>query len=310
MARTSTYLNFPRHTEEVFHFYRSVFGGDFVGGIHRFRDMPTSPGLPQIAEADLNLVVHIELLITGGHTLMGTDAPESMGFKINFGNNQHINLEPDSRAEAERLFKALAEGGKISMPLQDMFWGAYYGSCSDKFGVSWMINCDEAKTKKMKTPLNADLDLVFERKSTLTLEQLWQGWTDPQTLMKWFCPRPWKVTDCRIDLRSGGEFSTVMEGPNGEKQPNSGCYLEVVPYQKIVWSNVLSKGFRPTTVEAMGFGFVVSVEFERIANGSLYRAVVQHSSAQDRIKHEQMGFQEGWGLAFNQLLEEMKAKSF
>jgi PhnB protein len=145
MARTSTYLNFPRNTEVVFQFYRSVFGGDFAGGVARFSDIPPQDGAPQLADADKNLIMHIELPIVGGHVLMGTDAPESMGFQVNFGNNVHINLEPDSRAETGRLFKALSEGGKVTMPLQDMFWGAYFGSCTDKFGVQWMVNCPNKK---------------------------------------------------------------------------------------------------------------------------------------------------------------------
>ena len=141
MARTSTYLNFPRHTEEAFHFYRSVFGGEFTGGINRFGDMPPMEGMPPMPEADKNLVMHVELPITGGHVLMGTDAPETMGFTVTAGNNIHINLEPDTREEAEKLFHALSAGGKISMPLQDMFWGAYFGSFTDKYGINWMVNC-------------------------------------------------------------------------------------------------------------------------------------------------------------------------
>ena len=141
MARTSTYLNFPRQTEEVFNFYRSVFGGDFVGGINRFSDIPAEDGAPTIAEEDKNLIMHVELPITGGHHLMGTDAPDSMGFKVTFGNNIYINLEPDSREETKRLFDALLAGGTLTMELQDMFWGAYFGSCTDKYGVQWMFNC-------------------------------------------------------------------------------------------------------------------------------------------------------------------------
>lgn len=141
MAQVSTYLNFQRNTEEAFNFYRSIFGGEYSGGgIARFSDIPPSDGMPPIAEADKNLVMHIELPILGGHLLMGTDAPESMGFKVNEGNNVHINLEPDSRAETKRLFEALSAGGTITMELQDMFWGAYYGSCTDKFGINWMFN--------------------------------------------------------------------------------------------------------------------------------------------------------------------------
>lgn len=141
MARVSTYLNFPRETEQAFLFYKSVFGGDFNGPIHRFSDAPSAPGQPEFPAADMTLVMHIELTILGGHVLMGTDAPESMGFTVAQGNNVHINLEPDTRAEADRLFNALSAGGKIDMPIQDMFWGAYFGSLTDKYGIHWMVNC-------------------------------------------------------------------------------------------------------------------------------------------------------------------------
>ncbi len=145
MSRVSTYLNFPRCTEEAFNFYKSIFGGEFAGGINRFADIPPQDGMPALPEADKKLVMHIELPILGGHMLMGTDAPESMGFKVVPGNNFHVNLEPDTRAETEKLFKALSAGGKITMALQDMFWGAYYGSCTDKYGVQWMVNCTNKK---------------------------------------------------------------------------------------------------------------------------------------------------------------------
>ncbi len=140
MSRTSTYLNFPRNTEEAFTFYKSVFGGDFVDGkINRFSDIPAQEGMPPIAEADKKLVMHVALPILGGHLLMGSDAPESMGHKVNQGNNVHISLHPDSRSEADKLFAKLSEGGVIEMPMQDMFWGDYFGSLTDKFGIKWMI---------------------------------------------------------------------------------------------------------------------------------------------------------------------------
>ena len=85
--------------------------------------------------------MHIELPILGGHILMGTHAPAAMGFTLQFGDNSHLNLEPDSRFETDHLFKALAEGGKVETPLQEMFWGDYFGSLTDKFGVQWMFNC-------------------------------------------------------------------------------------------------------------------------------------------------------------------------
>ena len=146
MASVSTYLNFSRHTEEAFNFYKSVFGGEFFGnGIMRFGDIPASPDNPPTPEGDKNLVMHVELRILGAHSLMGTDAPESMGFKLNFGNNSYINVQPDTRAETKQLFDKLSAGGTVTMDLQDMFWGDYFGSCTDKFGVQWMFNCSEKK---------------------------------------------------------------------------------------------------------------------------------------------------------------------
>lgn len=141
MARVSTYLNFPGTTEQAFLFYRGVFGGEFSGPINRFSEVPADPGQPPLSEADKKLVVHIELPILAGHVLMGTDAPESMGFTVHHGNSVHINLEPDTRAETDRLFNALAVNGTIDMPLQVMFWGDYFGSLTDQFGIRWMFNC-------------------------------------------------------------------------------------------------------------------------------------------------------------------------
>lgn len=121
MARTSIYLNFQGKTEEAFIFYKSIIGGDFIG---------------EVARSEKNTIIHIELKLLGDLVLMGSDSPES----VNYGNNIYINLEPDSKAEADRLFDGLSVGGKIETLMQDVFWGAYYGSCVDKYGVRWMIN--------------------------------------------------------------------------------------------------------------------------------------------------------------------------
>lgn len=141
MARVSTYLNFSRSTEAAFTFYKSVFGTEFSMPVARFGDAPVQTGQPPMAETDKNLVMHVALPILGGHILMGTDAPESMGFTVKSGNNLFINLEPDTRTETNRLFKLLADGGKVETPLQEMFWGGYFGNLTDKFGVQWMFNC-------------------------------------------------------------------------------------------------------------------------------------------------------------------------
>lgn len=141
MSRVSTYLNFSRNTEEAFNFYKTVFGTEFTDGIHRMGDVPTQEGQPAIKEEDKNLVMHVDLPILGGHVLMGTDAPESMGFTVRFGNNVYINLEPDTRTETDALFAKLSDEGKVEMKPTEMFWGDYFGSCTDKFGVQWMFNC-------------------------------------------------------------------------------------------------------------------------------------------------------------------------
>lgn len=143
MSTTSIYLNFARETEAAFNFYKSVFGTEFIGDVARMGDVPTMEGQPPLADEDKNLVMHVALPILGGLVLMGTDAPGSMGFKLNQGNNVYINLQPDTRKEADELFAKLSEGGKVEMPLQVMFWGDYFGSLTDKFGVQWMVNCSE-----------------------------------------------------------------------------------------------------------------------------------------------------------------------
>ncbi len=140
-ARVCTYLNFAGNTEEAFMFYKSVFRTEFIGkGIQRFGDIPAAPGNPPVADAVKNMILHVELPITAHHILMATDAPKEMGFTLTQGNNMHISIEPDTREEAKRIFDELSAGGEVSMPLEDMFFGAYFGSFTDKFGINWMIN--------------------------------------------------------------------------------------------------------------------------------------------------------------------------
>lgn len=138
MASTSTWLHFRGNAEEAFNFYKSVFGGDFVNGITRYSSLTPETGYPPIAEADKNLVIQVALPILGGHIIKGNDAPEFLGELIK-GNNMDINLQPDTRKETERLFKALSAGGKVEMELHEM--GDYFGACVDKFGVQWMLQC-------------------------------------------------------------------------------------------------------------------------------------------------------------------------
>lgn len=145
MARVSTYLNFQGNADEAFTFYKAVFGTEFSMPMMRMGEAPSDPSMPQLSEAEKQMVMHVELPILAGHVLMATDMIESMGHKLAIGNNTTINLEPDTRAETDRLFAALSDGATDVAPMMDMFWGAYWGCCLDRFGIRWMFNCYEPK---------------------------------------------------------------------------------------------------------------------------------------------------------------------
>ena len=141
MSRVGTYLNFMGQAEEAFGFYASVFGTEMTGGIARMGDM-VGPGGPELTGAEKEMVAHAELPILAGHVLMGSDMVESMGHRLEVGNNVTICLEPDTRAETDRLYDALSEGGSESTGMSQMPW-AYWGCTLDRFGVRWMFNCYE-----------------------------------------------------------------------------------------------------------------------------------------------------------------------
>ncbi len=140
MAKVSTYLNFSGNTEEAFNFYKSIFDSEFMGEMMRYGDVPPGQSDMQVPEQDKNLVMHVTLPIMGDHYLMGTDITASMAYNVTPGNNMYLALDPDTKEETDRLFKALSEGGKVETEMQDMFWGDYYGVCVDKFGIKWMFN--------------------------------------------------------------------------------------------------------------------------------------------------------------------------
>jgi PhnB protein len=132
MSQVNTFLNFSRNTEEAFEFYKEVFNSDYLSDIVRIGETAL--------QGDENLVAHVALPILGGHILNGADAPDSMGMHVTFGNNIYIILEPDTREETEKLFESLSQNGKIDTPLDEQPWGAYYGICTDKFGVQWVFS--------------------------------------------------------------------------------------------------------------------------------------------------------------------------
>jgi PhnB protein len=137
MKAVSPYLNFKGNTEEAFNYYKSVFGGEFVG-VTRFRDFGDNPmGIP---DHELDKIANIALPLANGTVLMATDVVDSMPFTLTVGNNFYITLEPDSEEEAEQLFNGLSAGGKVEMELQPTPWAEKYGTCADRFGVQWMVN--------------------------------------------------------------------------------------------------------------------------------------------------------------------------
>lgn len=153
-------------------------------------------------------------------------------------------------------------------------------------------------------------DLRLVREVPITPAQAFEGWTVPATLMHWFCPRPWMVVDCEIDLRPGGVFATVMRSPEGQDMPRGeGTFLAVEAPRRLVWTNLLGPGFRPNPPTPGGFGFVCELQFDPLPDGGTrYQATVRHVDEAGRIAHEKMGFEAGWGAALAQLVALMQGR--
>jgi PhnB protein len=141
MAAVNTYLTFDGNTEEVFNFYKSVFGGEFLM-FSRFKDAPGGDKMPP---EEQDRVMHVTLPIGNGTLLMASDSMNSMGDKLVPGNNFSIAIGASSEEEAAHLFNGLSAGGTVTMPLDKTFWGAYFGMFTDKFGIKWMVNYDYPK---------------------------------------------------------------------------------------------------------------------------------------------------------------------
>ena len=143
MPKLNAYLNFAGNAEVAFAFYRSVFGGEFTALV-RFKDMPME-GFT-LPKADENKIMHIGLPVGKDDVLMASDTLESLGQKLAKGNNIYLSFNPDSKEEADRIFRALAAGGTIGMPIANQPWGDYYGHLTDKFGIQWMVNYSAPRT--------------------------------------------------------------------------------------------------------------------------------------------------------------------
>lgn len=158
-------------------------------------------------------------------------------------------------------------------------------------------------TKPLWSP-DPKLDLVLERVVDVPVKLVWEAWTKAEHLKVWFTPRPWTVSDCEIDLRPGGVFRTVMNGPNGERFPCVGCYLEIVPEQRLIWTDALEQGYRPTAKPFL----TAIIEFKPEGRGTRYKATALHRDESERKRHEEMGFMNGWSTALDQLVAHMKSR--
>jgi uncharacterized protein YndB with AHSA1/START domain len=158
--------------------------------------------------------------------------------------------------------------------------------------------------------IDPKLDLVLERVVDVSPELVWLAWTRPEHLKQWFTPAPWSTVECEIDLRPGGVFRTLMRSPEGEEHPNFGCYLEIVPNRKLVWTDALEAGFRPSrhAAQHLGFRHTAVLSLEPQGEGTKYTVLAMHRDEAARRKHDEMGFQDGWGTALAQLVLYMKSQ--
>lgn len=153
-------------------------------------------------------------------------------------------------------------------------------------------------------PFDPNLDLVLERVIDVPRSLVWAAWTTPEHLVKWWSPAPWTTPQCDIDLRPGGQFRTVMRSPEGEEYDNAGCYLEIVPGERLVFTDALLPGYRPSSNPFM----TVVLTLKDEGSGTRYMARAMHADAATREKHKEMGFLEGWGQCLDQLVALMKTQ--
>ena len=151
---------------------------------------------------------------------------------------------------------------------------------------------------------DSECDLVLERELDVPVEKVWAAWTQPELIVQWFTPAPWKTAACELDLRPGGRFCVTMESPEGEQSPNEGCILEVVPERRLTWTSVMAAGFRPTPAVngADDMQFTAVITMEPTGSRTRYSATVIHPDPATAGRHRDMGFHDGWGAALDQLV--------
>ena len=154
-----------------------------------------------------------------------------------------------------------------------------------------------------KITVDPKLDLVLERELDVPVELVWRAWTTAEHLRHWFVPKPWTITACDLDVRPGGAMHFTIRSPEGQEFPNSGCYLEVKPFERLVTTDTLLGGYRPSSNPF----FTAVLDFARNGEGTRYRAIAIHGEEASRQKHEEMGFHDGWGTVVSQMVEYIKS---
>ncbi len=152
--------------------------------------------------------------------------------------------------------------------------------------------------------IDPKLDLVLEREIDVPVELVWKAWTTPEHLREWFVPKPWTITECELDVRPGGICRTVMRSPEGQEFPNVGCYLEVTPNERLIFTDTLLAGYRPAPKPF----FTAVLELTRNGSGTRYKAIAIHGNEETRKTHEDMGFHQGWGTVVDQMVAHIKAQ--
>jgi uncharacterized protein YndB with AHSA1/START domain len=158
----------------------------------------------------------------------------------------------------------------------------------------------------MTSPLgktDPKLDLVLEREIDVPVELVWEAWTTPESIKHWFVPKPWTIVSCEIDLRPGGVFKSVMRSPEGQEFENVGCYLDIVPQRRMIFTDTLLPGFRPAPKPF----FTAALLLEPNGSGTRYTAIAVHGSEETRKQHEEMGLHDGWGTVADQMVAHIKA---
>jgi uncharacterized protein YndB with AHSA1/START domain len=135
---------------------------------------------------------------------------------------------------------------------------------------------------------------------------VWRAWTDPGLLPQWFCPRPWQTVEVEMDLRPGGAFNAVLQGPDGERMPVAGCYLVVDAPHRLVWTSALHAGFQPAPETPGVPAFTCILTFDAVDGGTHYTARLVHRDVDGARAHAEMGFHDGWGKALTQLVDAVK----